>query len=156
MKFSSRLLFLFLFLFIFLFFQPSLHAQCKVSEIVAKGKIGIVEPYLYDGFTMTQFKMDSKTKVMQVQFTALKHQQYKLYFRTSGFDEEMNISIFNTKKSGNDTLLTLDTQKEKTIVFDVVKTGTYIIEYKIPVCENAEYGNTKNECILMLISYKEK
>jgi hypothetical protein len=143
-------------LFSCIFFQVSVNAQCKAAEIVAQGKIGITEPYLYDGFTMTQFKMDNREKVMQVEFTALKHQQYKLYFRTSGFDEEMNISVINTKKTENDTLLQLNTQKDKTIVFEITKSGSYIVEYKIPVCENAEYGNIKNECVLMLISYKEK
>lgn len=154
MRFFYR--FIFLSLLSFIFSQTYLQAQCKVSEIVSKGKIGIAEPYLYDGFTMTQFKMDNKEKAMQVQFTALKHQQYKLYFRTSGFDEELNVSIISTKKNENDTLLNVTTQKEKTIVFEIEKAGNYTIEYKIPVCENAEYGNTKNECILMLISYKEK
>lgn len=143
-----------LLLFSFIYLNPALHAQCKVSEIVAEGKIGIIEPYLYDGFTMTQFTMDAKTKIMNIEFTALKHQQYRLYFRTSGFDEELNITIYDAKK--NDTILTVDSQKKKTIVFEVTKPGNYTVSYKIPTCENAEYGNTKKECVLMLISYKEK
>jgi hypothetical protein len=146
--------FFFLLLFSFAFFTTALRAQCKVSDIVAQGKIGIVEPYLYDGFSMTQFTMDDKPKTMQVEFSSLKHQQYKLYFRTSGFDEELEISIFDSQK--NDTILHVPSQKDKTVVFDIAKSGNYTVEYKIPTCENAEYGNVKKECILMLISYKGK
>jgi hypothetical protein len=155
MTFSFR--FFFIFLLTFVYSQTLLKAQCKASEIVSKGKIGISEPYLYDGFTMTQFSMDNKEKVMKVEFAALKQQKYKLYFRTSDFDEALNISIYdNNKKTENDTVLNVNTQKDKTIGFEITKSGTYTVEYKIPVCENSEYGNVKNECILMLISYKEK
>jgi hypothetical protein len=138
-----------------LFFCPIQHskAQCKVSDIVADAKIAITEPYLYDGFSMTQFVMDKKEKKMQVEFIALKHQEYKLCFRTSAFDEELNICVTN---ADNDTILNIPSQKEKTIVFEVKKAGNYKVEYKIPTCENAEYGNIKNECILMLIAYKRK
>jgi hypothetical protein len=91
---------------------------------------------------------------MRVEFIALKHQQYKLYFRTSGFDEELKISIFDSEK--NDTIANIASEKDKTTVVDIAKAGNYTVEYKIPTCENAEYGNIKNECILMLISYKRK
>jgi hypothetical protein len=143
-----------LFLVSSVLFSLSLHAQCKVSDIVEQGKIGITDPYLYDGFSMTQFTMDDKPKTMQVEFTALKHQEYKLYFRTSGFDEELKISVFDAQK--NDTILNVISEKEKTVVFEVLKAGNYTVQYQIPTCENAEYGNVKKECVLMLISYKRK
>jgi hypothetical protein len=127
-----------------------------VSRIVAEGKLEIDPAYLYDGFTLSNFTMDAKLKKQQIEFTALKGQKYKLYFCNSGFAEEVTISVFKHEKEGklSTDLLGANTIKDQYIEFDLAKSGNYTIEYTIPVCENAEYGNTKSECIVLLISYK--
>jgi hypothetical protein len=133
-------------------------AQCKVSKIVEEGKFKIDSSYLYDGFSLSNFTMDDKVKRSQVQFTALKGQHYKLYFCNSGFTEEVKVSVFkeeNEGKPGPD-LLGATTVKDQFSELAIVKAGNYTVEYTIPTCENAEYGMTRNECIVMLIAFKEK
>jgi hypothetical protein len=148
---------IFLFLFLVCLNKPA-DAQCKVSKVVENGKIKIDPAYLYDGFTLTNFTMNDKAKRMQVQFTALRGQHYKLYFSNSGFPEDVKISVFKEEKDGklSADLLGQKDFKDKVIEFEIIKSGSYTINYEIPVCENAEYGMTKNECIVMLISYQEK
>lgn len=133
-------------------------AQCKVSQIVEAAKLKIDADYLYDGFSLSNFQMNDKVKHAQVQFTALKGQQYKLYFCNSGFEEEVKVSVFKTEKDGESgpDLLGAVTKKDTYLMFEVSKTGTYTVDYTIPVCENAEYGMVKDECLVMLISYKKK
>jgi hypothetical protein len=149
--------FLSAFLFV-LFFNGTLQAQCKVSKIVENGKLEIDPAYLYDGFSLTNFTMGEKPKRMQVKFSALKGQQYKLYFCNSGYTEEVKISVFKEEKDGklSADLLGDMTKNDQFIEFSLAKSGNYIIEYAVPVTENAEYGMTKNECLVMLISYKTK
>lgn len=137
----------------------SAKAQCSVSQIVETNKVKIVPPYLYDGFVLTQFTMDDKPKVLRTEFMALKGQEYRLYVCTSNFDDTLGVSVYDTKKAEKgerEDILNTKTKKGEPIVFDVLKKSTYTIEYSIPVCENAEYGVTKNECVIVLISYKEK
>ncbi|MCW3101926.1 MAG: hypothetical protein JWO09_366 [Bacteroidetes bacterium] len=133
-------------------------AQCKASKIVEQGKSEIDSSYLYDGFTLSSFTMDEKQKRMQIRFTALKGQHYKLYFCNSGFTEEVKISIFKEEKDGklSNDLLGATTAKDQFFEFALSKAGSYTIEYTVPPCENAEYGMTKNECMVMLISYSQK
>jgi hypothetical protein len=150
MSFIKRTTFLFLFFFTL---NSAVQAQCKISEIIAQGKIKISEPYLYDGFVITEFILDKETKTMQTKFIALKGQQYKLYFCTSGFDEELNISL---KSDDSDDKLFDQKANKDCIIFELNKAGNYTIEYQVPLAENAEYGNIKNECVVMLISYKSK
>jgi hypothetical protein len=139
-------------------FQGSSKAQCKVSNIVEQGKVEIDSSFLYDGFSLSNFTMDDKAKRVQVQFMALRGQRYKLYFCNSGFAEEVKISVFKEEKDGklSPDLLGAMTAKDQFIEFAVAKAGTYIVDYTIPVSENSEYGMTKKECMVMLISYKEK
>lgn len=101
--------------------------------------------------------MDSVPKRIQVQFTALKGQKYKLYFCNSGFPEEVKVSVFKEEKDNKLSidLLGTTTIKDQYIEMELNKTGNYTIEYNVPVCENAEYGNVKNECMVLLISYKK-
>ncbi|MCW3070156.1 MAG: hypothetical protein JWO44_46 [Bacteroidetes bacterium] len=143
---------------VLLIIQAPANAQCKVSQIVEQGKFEIDSTYLYDGFTLTNFTMDDKVKHAQVQFTALKEQHYKLYFCNSGFTEEVKISIFKEEKDGKpgSDLLGATTAKDQFFEFALAKPGNYTVEYTFPTCENAEYGMTKNECMVMLISYKQK
>jgi len=147
-----------LFTFVLLIIQSPANAQCKVSKIVEEGKFEIDSTYLYDGFALSNFTMDDKEKRTQVQFTALKGQHYKLYFCNSGFPEEVKISVFKEEKEGQQSsdLLWAGTVKDQFFEFELSKAGNYTIEYTIPVCENAEYGMTKNECMVMLIAYRRK
>jgi|GEM_PF-2533376 len=147
-----------LFSFFLLLTPAAAKAQCKVSKIVEQGKFEIDSSYLYDGFTLSNFTMDEKQKRVQVQFTALKGQHYKLYFCNSGFTEEVKISVFKEEKDGKRSgdLLGATTAKDQFFELALAKAGNYTIEYTVPPCENAEYGMTKNECMVMLISYSRK
>ena|SRR6218665_508621 len=151
--------FAFLPLFFSVCFYSSAKAQCSVSNIVETNKVKIAPPYLYDGFALTQFTMDEKTKTMRTEFMALKGQEYRLYICTSNFDDTLSVSVYDTKKmekGEREEIFNAKTKKGEPLVFDVLKKSMYTIEYSIPVCENAEYGVTKNECVIVLISYKEK
>lgn len=154
--FAHRIFFLAFFFSVIV--SQSGSAQCKVSQIVEGAKLKIDADYLYDGFSLSNFQMNDKVKHMQVEFTALKGQQYKLYFCNSGFEEEVKVSVFKTEKNGESgpDLLGTVTKKDAYLIFEVMKTGTYTVDYTIPVCENAEYGMVKDECMVMLISYKRK
>jgi hypothetical protein len=145
-------------LFLLVCLHSSSFAQCKVSKMVENGKFEIDPAFLYDGFSLTNFTMDSTLKRMQVEFAALKGQRYKLYFCNSGFTEAVKVSVFKEEKDGTQSidLLGANTIKDQFIEFDLAKAGNYKIDYAIPVCENAEYGMTKNECLVVLISYQKK
>jgi hypothetical protein len=125
---------------------------------VENGKLEIDPEYLYDGLSLSNFTMDTKSKRVQVQFTALKGQRYKLYFCNSGFTEEVKVSVFKEEKDGKQSidLLGATTLKDQFIELALAKAGNYTIDYTIPAAENAEYGMTKNECMVVLISYKNK
>ncbi len=148
------------FLLLISFVFPSVsHAQSKVSKLIDANKNKIEAPYLYDGFALTEFTMDNKTKTMQAQFSALKGQLYKLYFCTSTSEDTLGVTVFNAakpEKAERENILDTKIINGQTLMFEVNKAGTYTVEYAIPTCENAEYGVTKEECIVMLISYKEK
>lgn len=153
-----RLKFLLSFLFVYCLCNP-LAAQYKISQIIDENKIRIQEPYIYDGFVLSQFTMNNKTKLMQAEFTAFKGQNYQLYFCTSNFDDSVAVAVFDTQKAANgkrEELLHTFTKKGEPLLFELNKKGNYTIEYSIPTCENAEYGFTKNECVVVLISYKNK
>lgn len=108
---------------------------------------------------MTEFTMDNKTKTMHAQFSALKGQQYKLYACSSAKEDTIGVTVFDVQKAEKgqrENIVDTKIMNGETMTFDVNKAGTYNVEYAIPTCENAEYGATKNECIVLLISYKEK
>jgi hypothetical protein len=155
MKKNTLLLFSFSLSFLFYFHAA---AQCKVSKMVEQGKFEIDSSYRYDGFSLSSFTMNDKARRMQVQFTALKGQKYKLYFLNSGFAEELKVSVFKEEKEGklSTDLLGATTIKDQYIELDLSKAGNYTIDYSIPTAENAEYGMTKEECMVVLISYKER
>ncbi|HEX8516912.1 MAG TPA: hypothetical protein VF868_11985 [Bacteroidia bacterium] len=152
-RFLSSVFFLSIF-----FLISSASAQCKVSAIVENGKLEIDPEYLYDGFSLTNFKIDAKPRRSQVQFTALKGQRYMLYFCNSGFTEEVKVSVFKEEKEGKQSvdLLGATTLKDQYIELLISKSGNYTIDYTIPVAENAEYGMVKDACMVVLISYKAK
>jgi hypothetical protein len=158
MNFRIPFHYLLLIFSLIVFTAPALEAQCKVSQIVEQGKLEIDPKFLYDGLSLSNFTMNDKAKKVRVQFLAMKGQQYKLYFCNSGFSEEVKVSVFKEEKNGelSTDLLGTTTLKDQFIEFSVAKSGNYFVEYTIPPCENAEFGNTKKECMVMLISYKNK
>ena len=144
---------------LFFFASLQLRSQCSVSHIVESNKVKITPPYLYDGFVISQFTMDDKSKTLKTEFIALKGQEYRLYFCTSDFTDTLNIAVYDTKKAEKgerENILNVPTKKGEPVIFDVMKKSTYTIEYSIPPCENGEYGMTKNECVIVLISYRDK
>jgi len=148
----------FFLLLTFAAFSPAL-AQSKISKLVDANKGKIEAPYIYDGFAMTEFTMDKETKTMHAQFSALKGQQYRLYVCTSTTEDTLGVTVFDAQKAEKgqrENIIDTKIVNGQTLSFDVIKAGVYNVDYAIPTCENAEYGVTKDECIVLLISYKEK
>jgi hypothetical protein len=145
-------------LFCFLFCIQPAFSQCKVAQVVAKGKEEIQPGYLYDGFSLSNFDLDEKRKRIQVKFVAIKGQQYKIYFCNSGFTEEVKVSAYFEEKDGtlSKDLLGATTARDELIELALNKSGNYIFEYQTPVFEDVEFGAKKNECIVSLITYKLK
>lgn len=148
------------FLLLFFFFSlPFAQAQSKVSKLVDANRDKIQPPYIYDGFAMTEFTMDSTLRVMHAQFSALKGQQYRLYVCTSAKEDTIGVTVFDAgkaEKGQRENIFGSKIINGETLSFDLARPGTYTVEYAIPTCENAEYGATKDECIVLLISYRKK
>jgi hypothetical protein len=131
-------------------------AQCKAKELVKKWK-GDLSPFGYDSFIVDDFQYSKEKQVLDMEFTALSGLDYKLIFCTNNIPQPLGITIYDKPKTD---------KKRKIIYFDesskdgflcsfrAEKTGTYYIEYEVPI-GNQMTMNTKG-CVLMLIGISSK
>jgi hypothetical protein len=132
------------------------NAQCKSKDIVKKWK-GDLSPFEYDSFVIDDFQYKSEKQLLDMEFTALSGLEYKLVFCTSNLPQPVGITIYDKPKTD---------KKRKPIYFDesskdgflcsfrAERTGTFYIEYEVPVGDQKNLA-TKN-CVLMLIGISEK
>jgi hypothetical protein len=131
--------------------------QCKAKQIMKSSKANITKPYKFDSYTINEFVFDAKPKTQEVMFTAFRGVKYKIVFISSGFDEPVEVNIWDKsnkiKKNRNKVYDTSNGIDNNFWSWEPAKQGNYFIEYTIPVSSTP--GVTQNGCIIMLISYYE-
>lgn len=141
---------------ILLFAFSAAEAQCKAKEIVKKWK-GEMSPYEYDSFVTDEFTYKNTKQTLDVEFTGLAGLDYKLVFCTSILPQALGITIYDLPKTNKKRKVIHYDESSKDgylCTFRALKTGTFYIEYDIPVAE-AKNLNVKG-CVLMLIGISEK
>lgn len=129
-----------------------LHAQCKIAELTSSTRTKIVKPYLYDGFNYVSFEFTQINQTLKKEFVAFKGQEYMLVFATSGFEERVEVTIFDTKKNQAVTTFVLG-EGTNSFSFTPLKTGSYSIVYALAP-SNTDVDH--EECIAMLIGFADK
>lgn len=138
-----------------MFFLNTIHAQHKVKKIVSRYMPNL-EGYTYDSFAYNEIDFDTaQTKTIEVAFTALAKKKYKIVFGTSGFEQDLQLNIydkdqrFKKRKKLYDNNEGIDNNYWS---FEPNKPGTYYIDYQIPPTKN---GSKKDEYVVMLIGISE-
>jgi hypothetical protein len=137
----------------FTFFTDLLFAQCNAKQIMNECKPNIPKPYKYDSYAISEFKFNDKEKNVEVVFTAFAGQKYNLIFCSSGFDEQVEINIYdktNHIKKGRKKLYDNSEGIDNNFWwFEPTKSGNYYIEYNVPKSID---GSQKKGCVVILIS----
>lgn len=127
-------------------------AQCKAKQVVKECRPSVA-PFIYDSYTLSQIVYDSnKSDTTEVEFTAFAGQKYKLVFCTSGLDQEIKVNIYDKNLVFKNRHKLYDSENgiEGHWSFEPPKSGTYYIDYEIPMAVEK-----KNGCVVMLIGYAE-
>ena len=130
--------------------------QCKAKDLVKKWK-GDMSPFEYDSFVTDEFTYKTQKQTIEMEFTALAGLDYKLIFCTSNIPQPLGITIFDKPKTVKKrNIIHYDESSKDGYLcnFRAEKTGTYYIEYEVPVGEMRNM-NVKG-CVLMLIGISEK
>jgi hypothetical protein len=131
-------------------------AQCKAKELVKKWK-GDLSPYQYDSFIVDDFQYKNEKQTLDMEFTALSGLDYKLIFCTNNIPQPLGITIYDKPKTDRKRKIVYFDESSKDgflCSFRADKTGTYYIEYEVPVA-NQMTLNTKG-CVLMMIGITGK
>ena len=145
-------------LFIFLFsasIVPS-NAQCKAKPMVKQFKADLA-PFQYDSYVINDVLFKKEKQIVEVEFTAYAGLEYKMVFCTSFTNATIGITIFDKPKTNKKRKPIFFTESGKDgylCAFKPAKTGTFYIEYEIPVANEKVTDGTKG-CVLMLIGIKE-
>ncbi|MEO6902884.1 MAG: hypothetical protein ABI315_06990 [Bacteroidia bacterium] len=142
-----------LFIISFIFYNDSIFAQCHAKQIMNECKPNIPKPYKYDSFAISEFAFNNIEKNIEVVFTAFVGQKYKLLFCSSGFQEQVEINIYdktNRVKKGRKKLYDNSEGIDNNFWwFQPTKSGNYYIDYNIPKSID---GKEKKGCVVILIS----
>jgi hypothetical protein len=130
---------------------------CKAKQIMKSSKANITKPFKFDSYVVNELAFDDKVKTQEVAFTAFRGVKYKIVFISSGFEEPVEVNIWDKsnkiKKNRNKVYDTANGIDNNFWSWEPTKQGNYYIEYTIPV--SATPGVKKQGCIIMLISYVE-
>jgi hypothetical protein len=129
-------------------------AQCKAKAIVKKCK-GDLSPFMYDAFVLTEIYYKPEKQIVEVEFTAMSGEDYKLVFCTSELHKPIGISIYDKPKTNKKRKVLYFDENSKDgylCTFKPEKTGTYYIEYAVP--SDVTIGKPKSGCVVMLIGLK--
>jgi hypothetical protein len=133
------------------------NAQCKAKQIMKSSKANISKPYKFDSYVVNEFVFDAKAKTQEVAFTAFRGMKYKIVFISSGFEEPVEVNIWDKsnkiKKNRNKVYDNANGIDNNFWSWETSKQGNYFIEYTIPV--SSKPGVVTNGCIIMLISFVE-
>lgn len=143
----------FLFFLLFIFCTDLLFAQCKAKHIMNECKPNIQKPFIYDSYALNEFIFNDEEKKVEVVFTAFVGQKYNLLFCSSGFEEKVEINIYdktNRIKKGRKRLYDNSEGVDNNFWwFKPTKSGNYFIEYNVP---KSVTGKEKKGCVVLLIS----
>jgi hypothetical protein len=134
----------------------TLNAQCKAKELVKKWK-GDLSPYGYDSFIVDDFQYKNEKQVLDMEFTCMGGLDYKLIFCTNNLPQPLGITIYDKPRTDKKRKIVYFDESSKDgflCSFRADKTGTYYIEYEVPVANQMSL-NAKG-CVLMLIGITGK
>lgn len=128
-------------------------AQCPSgTTIIDKCKTSINNPYIYDGYWMSKFTFDDKTKKIEGHFVAFEGEKYQIIFCSSGFEEIATVCIYyKSSRAELGRVKVYDSSKNtnnSSWAFEPSKSGDYYIEYTIPPSKD---GKQKEASVLILI-----
>ncbi|MDQ3046909.1 MAG: hypothetical protein M3R27_05120 [Bacteroidota bacterium] len=134
-------------------FNSAAFAQCKLAGIINENKMKIPKPFKYDGFNLSNINFDSENHKIRSEFMAFKGQKYNLVICTSGFEEQVSITVLDKDHSNFKLTEKILGGKENSWSFEPQKAGSYTIVIDFPPSET---GVEHKECIVMLIGFSEK
>ena len=146
----------FTFLAFLLLISMTGNAQCKAKELSKKWKNDL-SPFGYDSFIVDDFQYKSAKQILDMEFTALSGLDYKLIFCTNNIPQPLGITIYDKPKtSPKRKIIHFDESSKDGFLcsFRADKTGTYYIEYEVPV-GNQMSLNSKG-CVMMIIGISSK
>lgn len=146
----------FLFAFItglILFSNNIVLSQCSSAPtMIDKCKASIKNPYIYDGYWMSKFTFDDKTKKIEGHFVAFEGEKYQIIFCSSGFEEVTTVCIYHKGSRAEQARIKVYDSSKSTSnsswTFEPPKSGDYYIEYTIPPSKD---GKQKEASVLILI-----
>lgn len=127
-------------------------AQCTVKTVIQNCKTHIVNPYKYNGYWMSEFTFEKKSKKIEGHFVAFQGERYHIVFCSSGFEEAITICVYDKSSrvgKGRKKFYDSTESKEKGYwTFEPPVSGDYFIEYSIPPSKN---GQMKKSCVVLII-----
>ena len=138
-------------------FGTGLQAQCKAKPLVKQFKADLA-PFDYDSYTINEIVFKKEKQVVEVEFSAFAGLEYKLVFCTSFTSAVIGITIYDKPKTNKKRKPIYFTESGKDgylCTFTPEKTGTFYIEYEIPLA-NEKIAEGSKGCVLMLIGIREK
>ena len=134
------------------FTDDNAFAQCTVKTVIQNCKTHIANPYKYNGYWMSEFTFEQKSKKIEGHFVAFQGEKYHIVFCSSGFEETLKICIYNKssrESRGRKKLYDNSESNEKDYwTFEPPESGDYFIEYTIPPSKN---GQMKKSCVVLII-----
>ncbi len=127
-------------------------AQFTAQTITEGCQTNIVSPYQYDGYWMSKFVFDDKTKKIEGHFVAFEGEKYQIVFCSSDFKEVVTVCIYyKNNRIDNIRNKVYDSSKKannNSWSFEPTRSGEYYIEYTVPPSKN---GEEKDAYVLILI-----
>jgi len=119
-------------------FEIDVFSQKQVKQMVEANRANLV-PFDYDCYAATKIQFEDKSQVVGIEFTAFEGRKYRIVFCTAGFEEPLNLTIYDKSSSLRYRRKVYDNQQEleKTFwTFEPPKSGTYYIDYGVPASIN--------------------
>jgi hypothetical protein len=127
-------------------------AQCNLKAIIKDGQTHIKNPYKYNGYWMSKFIFDQKSKKIEGHFVAFQGEKYHIIFCSSGFEEAVTIAVYDKSSRDEKTrkkLYDSSQSNEKNYwAFEPTNSGDYFIEYSIP---SSKDGVERTACVVLII-----
>ncbi len=128
-------------------------AQCHAKQIMKGCKPNIQPPYKYDSYVRSEITFGDKKQLVEVVFTAFAGQKYRLFFCSSGFDEQVKLNIYDKPlrlKAGRNKIYDNSQGIDSDFwTFEPTKPGKYYINYEIAPSVD---GKLKDACVVLLVS----
>ena len=124
--------------------------QCKVKPIVKKCMESF-PPFIYDSYAVKEINYGTKPKKEVIEFSVYSDEEYKLVFGKTVLPQEVGITVYDgnpSKKNSKIIYFDESGKKDKYVCsFHPTQTGSYYIEYEIPV----QTAPNQKGCIVVLI-----